>query len=130
MDAQQRAFYFFLENLGGSYRPAQESPFVGAVCAALNAMRAEAWAEDHMLFAWEHDDIGSYDYPLWRCLGYMRCDQCAVVSMIEDIRRCRVKKWHHVVASLGGVDFGQYSDPWDSDYKRVVEADLTAEVMP
>lgn len=135
MDAQQKAFYFFLENLGGSYRPAQESPFVGAVCAALKAMRAEAWAEDHMIFEWDHDDIvtgpDAYDYPLWSCLGYMRCNQCeAGISMVEDIRRCRVKESHHVVASLGGVDFGRYNDPWNSGYKRVVEADLAAEVMP
>lgn len=139
MDAQQKAFYFFLENLGGSYRPAQESSFVGAVCAALKAMRTEAWAQDHMIFEWDHDDIDSSAhsdeepfYPLWSCRGYMRCIECPQGGSIrEAIGFCRVKNHHHVVASLGGVDFGRYDDdPWDSDYKRVVEAELASEVMP
>ena len=71
---------------------------------------------------WEMDDITTRfytdegpEYFLWRAVAYLPCETCGQ---------------RRVVASLGGIDFGEGRDPWmDDNYRRVVEAELALEAM-
>ena len=112
------AYQFFLANAGFSYDPITETPEVGRERAARLLARAERRASaEGYVFCWRHDpDIDSSEfsdaepaYRLWVCTAW--------------------KPAHECVASLGGVDFGPDGDPWGSDYRRVVEAELALEAL-
>lgn len=88
----------------------------GKVACAMILARAEEWAVvEGVEYEWAEDDcIESSDfrddvpaYPLWVC-----------VARLGD-----------AVESLGGIDFGPGCDPWGEPYKRVVEAELAAQLQ-
>jgi hypothetical protein len=108
---------FFWKHAGYSYNPtAGETPEQGRkACAVALATAERAGSDAGLSFSWDIDRDGdssdfsdeSPAWSLWYCL-------------------CRDSDGA-VVASLGAVDFGRDGEPWGSDYRRVVEAELASE---
>ena len=114
----QTAYQFFYANAGYGYDPITETPEQGKARGARLLARAERRASaSGMSFHWFPDpeatsaefDDKTEPYRLWCCVA-------------QDAS-------HEVVASLGAVDFGPEGDPWTSDYRRVVEAELALEAQ-
>jgi len=102
------AWRFFLEHAGYCTPP-------GRAACALMLARAEAWArEQELSYLWEadfpadyQDDKGAWHQaPAKSCVVYQLCPKC------QEPR---------TVATLGGI-MGA-----DSDYRRVVQAELAAQ---
>jgi hypothetical protein len=112
---KQSPVRFFFSHAGYSYDPKTETPTQGRWKCARRLAAAERTAcANGYSFDWSQDDITNRDftdegpeYYLWQCV-------CRDMSGA-------------VVASLGGVDFGPDGEPWSSDCRRVVEAELAAE---
>jgi hypothetical protein len=110
------AYHFFLKHAGYSYDPQTETPLQGRIRCAKTLAAAERRAHDAgCSFEWRVDDIDSSDFDdspepwaLWVCIA-------------RDANG-------NVFASLGGVDFGRDKEPWGDPYRRVVEAELAAEL--
>lgn len=110
------AYQFFLTHAGYSYDPKTQTPLQGRKeCAKLLAQAKRRASDAGCLFTWAIGrNIDSSDwsdeeppYSLWECLARDAEGQ--------------------VFASLGGIDFGRDGEPWDSPYRRVVEAELATE---
>lgn len=111
-------YKFFYDNAGYSYDPKTETPEQGRWHCARILACAELVADRlNMTFEWSIDpDIDSSDFDddpepwqLWQCAAFDSDGYCC--------------------ASLSGIDFGRDGEPWGSDYKRVVEAELAAEAV-
>lgn len=112
------AIKFFYDHAGYSYDPTCETPEQGRVrCAEALALAEQKASAAGVSFYWSHDlDIDSSDfisgesaYPLWECVA-RRLDGT-------------------IIASLGGVDFGENGEPWGEPYRRVVEAELAQDTV-
>lgn len=111
-------YAFFRKHAGYSHNPATETEAQGRARCACNLAAAERYAGDVGLsFEWSVDDIDSSEWSddpepwaQWACV-------CRDMSGA-------------VVASLGGIDFGRDGEPWGDPYRRVIEAELAAEVKP
>ena len=121
---------FFYDNAGYSYDPATQSQEQGRIeCARLLAdAETEAFNRSYW-FIWDTDsDSRSADWIDADEDGGANRDpwitwQCAIVEHVEGCGQPRT------LASLGGIDFGRDGDPSTSDYSRVVQAELAAEVI-
>lgn len=108
---------FFYRCAGYSYDPKTQTPEEGRKeCAAKLAHAERRGSDAGLSFEWAEDDIDSSSfrndrdpYPLWLCVC-RRMDGTAA-------------------ASLGGVDFGRYCNPYGDSYRRVVEAELAMESL-
>lgn len=106
---------FFLAHGGYSVGPG-ETVRDGQLRSARESAEAERWGASHgLVFDWEDDtdadtscDCGADHGPAYGCV---------------------VRKDGDVVASLGGITFGEYNGPGRDPYARVVEAELAGEVM-
>lgn len=114
MNNLTKAQQFFYDNAGYSYDPATETQEEGHIkCAIALAKAEEQAAEEGFSFRWELDPyIDSSDfnddgppYALWECIAYNP----------QGI----------VIVVLGAVDFGKEVAPWESPYRRVIEAELS-----
>jgi len=110
-------YHFFLANAGYSYDPLTQTPMQGRIACAQALAAAEKRARDAgCSFAWNVDaysDSSDWSdeeppYAQWTCLARDADGE--------------------VFASLGGIDFGRDNEPWDSSYRRVVEAELACEL--
>ncbi len=100
---------FFYDNAGYSYDPKAETPTEGRTLRALNLAAAEGFARAAgVSFEWVPDPYA--DEPdQWGCKLYDAAGQ--------------------VQQSLWAIDFGPGGSPWGDPYRRVVEAELSAEYM-
>lgn len=112
------AEHFFWEAAGYSYNPDVQSAQEGrADCARLLANAERQASAAGVSFRWEESDEtdGSFrrtrvPYRLWDCRAY-------------DMHG-------KVVGFLGACDFGPPpASPWSDPYRRVVEAEVAAEVV-
>lgn len=112
----QTAVAFFLQHAGYSWNPQKETRAQGRRRTARRLASAEAKAsEQGYQYQWEIDpcvDSSEFSdapdpWQLWSC--------------------CARNGGGHVVATLGGVDFGRDGQPWGNPYSRVVQAELAAE---
>jgi hypothetical protein len=108
---------FFFDNAGYSYHTATEKPEQGRARCARELARAEVYAgEQGWEFTWEDD---------WMCGSHVRefgresyehepstCESC----VLRDAEG-------NVLASLGCIDDA------DSNYRRVIEAELASEAL-
>jgi hypothetical protein len=111
---------FFYRHAGYSY-PAGTTPAAQRAhrlnCARRLASAEGRAREEGLSFDWDVDpDQDSSEWsderpawPQWRCIVY-NADGVSV-------------------ASLWGIDFGRDGTPWGDPYRRVVEAELAAEVL-
>lgn len=108
---------FFFEHAGFSYDPKTETPEQGKLRCAQELAKAEAWARNNdVAFRWSVDedcDSSSFSnkrprWQLWQCAAYRDGE---------------------FATSIGAVDFGRDRDPWMDPYRRVIEAELAAEIM-
>ena len=108
-----RAAAFFYEHAGWSYDPATESPEDGRARCALALAEAEAWAAAaDVEFVWDADDDSWWLHPAEDATdGPQTCEICAAYMGRE------------MVASLGCIDDA------DDNYRRVIEAELAAELQ-
>jgi hypothetical protein len=107
---------FFYVHAGYSHSPATETPEQGRERGAKQLAKDEQTARDGgFSFRWSIDpysDSSEFEksqepWQLWQCAMYN-----------SDGR---------IVNSLHGIDFGRDGDPWSSNYRRVVEAELARE---
>lgn len=118
----QQRVDFFIANAGYSYHPPTESSFVGRVRCAMRLAAAEEWLQTkHHGYAWEIDDHDSSDF---------NDDQSPWALWFVALSVEQSCGHLHVVASLGGIDFGRAGDPHTHCYGRVVQAELALEAMP
>lgn len=112
---------FFYENAGWSYDPKTETSEQGRQRCAKLLAQAEAWAKSNgVSYEWSKDDITNKDalapgiFPI------------AASEPGPEYRLDQVLCYHHgeIIGSLGGIDFGYGVHRSQSDYKRVVEAEL------
>lgn len=111
---------FFYENIGGSYNPATETQEEGRVRNARSYAAAERWAsENGFWFEWMPDwdgcsgcECGSDECP---CHTGESHETYGCVARDEDDLGCGVSLW-------------SICNP-DENYRRVVEAELAAELM-
>lgn len=111
-------YHFFFRHAGYSYNPATETKQQGrAKCAKALADAEKRARETGVSFEWSIDphsrasdwrDDGE-DYAQWQCVAH---------DETGDVR-----------ASLHGIDFGPDGEPWGDPYRRVVEAELSAEFL-
>lgn len=118
----KRSAEFFAANAGYSYDPKKETPSQGRRRCARALAKAQAKAlDDGYSFEWQLDGFTNREwtdegpeYNTWVCLMHA-----------PDGEVCE---------SLGGVDFGHCNgvakDPWSSNYRLVVEAELALEHFP
>lgn len=105
---------FFLAYAGYSYDHNKETASQGRQRAARAYVKAEEFARDNLWsFHWSIDRLSdSSDWtdekPAWQQW------QCCARDGNGALR-----------ASLHGIDFGRDGAPWGSNYRRVVEAELT-----
>lgn len=109
---------FFYDNAGYSHNPNTETAEQGHVRSALSLAAAEGIARNAgVSFEWSVDegtDSSEFSnkrpwYDLYVCIAYDAAG--------------------NVCGSLGGIDFGRDKGPRESDYRRVVEAELAAEYV-
>lgn len=111
-------YAFFFKHAGYSYDPARETALQGRRrCARVTAAAERKAREAGCAFAWEVDPYAtsadwSDESPAWAQWT------CVMYSAEGE-----------VLASLGAVDFGRDGEPWGDPYRRVVEAELAAEVQ-
>lgn len=106
------AYQFFLKYAGCSYDASNETAKQGRIRGARQLAKAEREARDegftHNWSIDQHVDSSEFSdsepYQLW---------QCAMYNALGEI-----------VNSLHGIDFGRDGSPFNSTYKRVVEAEL------
>lgn len=113
-------FEFFYEHAGYSYNPTiGETPEQGRARCAQALTHAERTAQqDGCSYEWRIDPVTDsrdfnndpYPYRLWECIA-------------RDM-------YGNVFASLHAIDFGPEGTPWDSPYRRVVEAELASGYVP
>lgn len=110
------SYQFFLKHAGWSFDPATQTPMRGRIKCAQTLARAERAACDAGIsHEWQIDpDIDSSE---WR-------DDVDPYSTWQCVARDSEGK---VIASLCGIDFGPDGSPWGDPYRRVVEAELSAE---
>jgi hypothetical protein len=114
---KQTAVEFFYEHAGYSYDPKTQTEAEGRREGALALVKAELWAAgEGISFEWSVDELDSGEWSddpepwqQWVCVA-------------RDIDGS-------VRASLGGIDFGRDGDPYNSPYRRVVQAELALEAM-
>lgn len=110
-------YRFFLTHAGYSWNPATETKEEGRRrCAKALADAERRGMGAGLSFDWSIDEVDSSDwsdeepaYAQWKCV-------------------CRDANGKFVT-SLGVIDFGRDGSPWDSPYRRVVEAELAAEAI-
>ncbi len=116
-------YAFFLKWAGFSYDPKTETKEQGRRrCARLLATAEKAAREAGVSFKWEIDPlITSADWlKSYEDGGKYRAPwETWVCSMYDEAGDLR--------ASLGGIDFGRGGNPYESTYRRVVEAELATE---
>jgi len=117
--ANTEAVAFFRENAGFSYDPKTETKRQGKERCAREYAAAEVWAKDNDLTViWEHDSEG--------CIG-CDCDNpecdCSTGADHETFWACLRDTEGEHLASLSCI-----CKP-DSNYRRVVEAELASEAM-
>ena len=111
-----RSIQFFWDNASYSHIPAIQTREEGHLESAIALAQAElegcsrgfsfVWAIDPDITSADFsDELPPYEQYQCSCLNYR--GQC--------------------LASLGGIDFGRDNQPWDQDYRRVVEAELAIE---
>jgi hypothetical protein len=118
------AYRFFLSNAGYSYNPSTETKMQGHIRCARSMAAAEQMARNNNCsfeWEWQEDDITSADWCAPNEDGGRNREPWGTWACI--MRDADGK----VVQSLGGVDFGRDGTPWDSTYRRVVEAELACE---
>jgi len=111
---------FFYDNAGFGWNPLEdESQEAGHVRCAIALAKAEKIASDAgVQFSWTIDEfIDSSDYD---------DDEIEAHSLWQVAAQ---DAEGNVFTSLGGVDFTN-GEPWEDDYKRVVEAELALEYEP
>jgi hypothetical protein len=109
---------FFYKYAGWSYLPGKESPRAGRLRGAKQLAKAETWArEQNMTYEWEDDwDVGNHQAFYGDAYADNEPTTCEMVRMISPDGE--------TLASLGCIDDA------DSNYRRVVAAELALEVMP
>jgi len=115
MPITRQAFNFFRDNAGGVVG---ETALTAATLA-----RAESWAKRQGIrFVWEHD--GDADW------SWLSAEEREQEHTVESCRAVRVSVCDHcrhetadTLASLSGIFDA------DSDYRRVIEAELALEAM-
>lgn len=126
------AYHFFLSNAGSSYNPQTETRTQGRIRGAQSLARAERWAQSEGLLAvWEFDPDcteDQFDFPEDKahvrehggvgCILYRPCPHHGTDC-----------KHAEVLGSLWGITESLNNRERDN-YRRVVEAELAAEVMP
>lgn len=109
---------FFHTHAGFGYKPGEQTEAEGKLASAIALAQAErAGSDAGLTFDWSIDDTcdsSEFDdsgecWALWRVL-------------------CRDESGE-IVCALGGIDFGNGVEPWGQPYRRVVEAELSAEYL-
>lgn len=122
MTKRQTPYAFFREHAGYAYDPKIETAAQGRARCARALAAAEQWARDEgYSFSWSIDPLASS--ADWIADGGRDCDPWAVwqCAMLDPEGDC--------AASLHGIDFGREGRPYGDPYRRVVEAELAAEVQ-
>ena len=111
-----RSIQFFWDNAGFSYNPKTQTADDGHLESAIALAQAELeGCSQGFSYVWDIDPDStsadfSDDYPPYEQF------QCVCLNYRG-----------HILASLGGIDFGRDNQPWDQDYRRVIEAELALE---
>lgn len=113
-----KAEQFFFDNAGYSYDPRTQTKAEGKTKSAIAMASAELEAaQSGISFRWEEDGtINSSEfsskrpyYTLWCCVARSQDGETST--------------------ALCGIDFGRGKEPWGSPYRRVVEAELSMELL-
>lgn len=113
-----KAEAFFFEHAGSSYDPATETEAGGRMRGAKALAEAEKWAsEAGVFFRWVDDEDAAAFANVCAC-GEDHGPAFSCIAFLDG----------ESVASLGSVTFGDAGLSGDP-YRRVVEAELAAEIM-